>query len=85
MTNMSDIVREHHDTGAYGNAHIRLSDQAKARMEDIHTPEATYPWRINLAAVMFGIPVIVDDTIQPDTWRLVDNTTGETLHTGVIE
>lgn len=87
MVNMTDVLaitdillRQHE----YSHAHFRFSALTKVRLERLFRgPDAT-PLPVTPGLQFMGIPVVVDDAISDGAWTLVDNSTREVLHSGVI-
>jgi hypothetical protein len=80
------LVRERYETGAYGNAHLRMPQSLLDEFCDSlprRTP-AWEPWVPKPLGDLMGIPVVVDPTLPDGVWRLVDTGTDEVLHEGVI-
>lgn len=84
-TELDNLVKHRYETGAYGNAHLALSTSAwtAMRARDLPKPKPKLPWEPDLMQLL-GIPMVVDDDLPDDEWRLVDNTTKQALRSGVL-
>lgn len=89
LTGMTEIVRHRFETGEYGNAHFKMPRSLWDEMCAAAPPMAPEPaWRRALSSPLgdlLAIPVVVDDTLPPGTWRLVDSSTREILYEGRSE
>lgn len=83
LTEINAIVKHRYQTGAYGNAHLKMP---RPLWDDVcataPTPKPEPAWWPGGLDALFGIPIVVDDTLPPGMWRLVDNTTREILQEG---
>jgi hypothetical protein len=80
---ITEIVKERYETGAYGRAHFRMApDFWEAARSVLPKPaRSRQPWEPNLDALL-AIPVVLDESLGPDEWRLVDTVTDEVLARG---
>lgn len=75
---LTAIVRERHQSGAYGNCHLQAHPTVVERLKAATTPPERHPapacapdgwadaWRRLLA-----IPIVPDDSLPEGAWRLV--------------
>lgn len=89
LAELTEIVKRRYETGEYGHAHLKVTptilDEMRRRTPP-PDPDA-YIRRILYGGPLgdlMSIPVVVDDELPPGTWRLVDNSTGETLRAGTV-
>ncbi len=84
LTAIPRIVRDRHTTGSYGSAHFRLNPTLADDMRSQTPPPSLREpaWLGNPIGDLLSIPVRVDNTLPPDTWRLVDTLTGALLFEG---
>lgn len=78
LADLIDIVRERHETGAYGNCHLQVHPTVLERMKAATAPPERTPepawasggwadaWKRLLA-----IPIVIDDTLPGGAWKLI--------------
>lgn len=76
------IVKERYETGAYGTAHFKMPRLLFDAVRAAGPPPAPrVPWAPNLDSLL-AIPIVIDESLGPDEWRLVDTLTKEVLASG---
>ncbi len=83
MSDLTEIVKQHYETGCYGAAHLRMQLPSFDEIKRAYRPPAPSPFD-GLQQLM-SIPIVVDEDVPAGEWRLVDNSTGETLATGATQ
>lgn len=77
------IVKRRYETGEYGSAHFRMTstfwDAVRAVLPK---PQRRMPWESSPLDPLLSIPVMVDDDMGDDEWRLVDIYTEEIVFRG---
>lgn len=80
---ITTIVKRRYQTGEYASTHFRMTTAywEAARIPPMPTPPRM-PWDPAPLDALLGIPVVVDDDLTGDEWRLVDTHTDEILFRG---
>lgn len=72
LAEITAIVRERYETGAYGDCHLRVADDVLDAVRALTTHEAEPKWRMpDGMGQMLGIPLVRDDTLPAGGWQLV--------------
>jgi hypothetical protein len=87
LTEINEIVKRRYLTGDYGNAHLKVALNVWTEMRATvpsSGPSDGQPHLANPGRLgdILGIPVLVDHQLPPAMWRLVDNSSGNTLAEG---
>lgn len=84
MNELTELLRERHETWAHGHAVLRMS---RASLDDFFAsrpPAPTpRPWEPQ-TAWLTGIPVVVDDSVPAGRWRLNTPGTDDVLREGSL-
>lgn len=78
------IVKCRYETGAYGRAHFKMTSPFWEAVRGVipkPTP-ARMPWGPPPLDALLAIPIVIDDDLTGDEWRLVDTHTEEILFRG---
>lgn len=84
---LTEVTRRQYETGCYSGAHLWMR---KADLDAVKRPApvaARYEWARTpdqIHSELMAIRVVVDDEMAANTWKLVDNATGEVLRMGFI-
>jgi hypothetical protein len=77
------IVKRRYETGEYGSAHFRMTSAFwDAARTVVPKPAPRMPWESSPLDPLLAIPIMVDDDLGGDEWRLVDIYTDEILFRG---
>lgn len=78
------IVKRRYETGAYGGAHFVMTSPFWGAVRGvIPKPEpARMPWDTSRLDALLAIPIVLDDDLTGDEWRLVDTHTKQVLFRG---
>lgn len=88
MADLQTIVRQRYETGAYGNAHLRMhrTDWDHARATWPPTGPQPPIWSPEHAMKqLLSIPILLDDSMPVGHWQLVDNTTRDVVTEGTFD
>ncbi len=78
---LTRLVREHYESGRHGDAHLILSAETCTALPR-SAPPSPFALPPSPFALLLGIPIVVDDRLQPGEWRLVGNAEGEVRECG---
>jgi hypothetical protein len=81
---LKDILKKRHDNGAYGNSFLSMDKTTYDSYIKIHSTVPRLGFLTHPLAILFGIPVVVDDTIREGYWQLRDTHTKRVLHEGAF-
>jgi hypothetical protein len=85
---LDDIVRQRYETGAYGNAHIRMHragwEHALATWPKPGPPPPIWSPEHALTQLL-SVPIVLDDSMPLGQWQLVDNTTDDVITEGTFD
>ncbi len=77
------IVKRRYETGDYGRAHFRMTTAFREAARTLPRPAPPrMPWDPQPLDALLSIPILVDDDMDGDAWRLVDTNTEEILFRG---
>lgn len=87
LSEINEIVKRRYFTGDYGNAHLKVALNVWIEMRATVPSSGSGDGQAHLAILgrlgdILGIPVLVDHQLPPAMWRLVDNSSGNTLAEG---
>lgn len=84
---LTALTKERYETGAYGGCHLVIAaDVLEAvRLTAPVEPPSRLDFALGFAAPMqalLGIPIVVDELLEPGHWRLVETLTREIRREG---
>jgi transposase len=81
---LTAIVRHRYETGAYGSAHFRITSALWEAVRTLLPKPAPppMPWERPSLDPLLAIPIVLDDDMDGDAWRLVDIYSDEILFRG---
>jgi len=82
FTEINRIVKHRYETGAYGSAHFRMTSAMREAARMLPKPPPRMAWETSPLDSLLSIPIVVDDDLSDDEWRLVDTHTEEILFRG---
>ncbi len=75
IVTLAATLREHYDTGKYGNAFLIMRADVRDKLREMF---GASPGSRDIASQLIGIPVLLDNGCEV-AWRLVDRRTGDVL------
>lgn len=80
FSEINRIVKHRYQTGAYGSAHFRMTTPFWEAARALPRPAPPQmPWDPSPLDPLLSIPIVLDDDLSGDEWRLVDTYTEEIL------
>lgn len=81
MSDLTELVKRHYETGCYGTARLRMRQSTFGELKHAHQAPSFSPF--DSLGQLMSIPIVVDEEVPDGEFRLVDNSTGEILATGL--
>lgn len=87
MAELRDIARRHYETGEFAGSRLKMGETAlqALRANCAPPPEPAHSWEPRPLGDIAGIPIDIEPSMEPASWRLVDGITGVTLREGRVE
>lgn len=84
MEIIDSILRHHYCTGIYGHTHFLVSAEVLDVMSSEWREKQPPTYEFDFGARTMSIPVILDTTLAPGHWRLVNTSTKDVIHAGKL-
>jgi hypothetical protein len=71
LADITAIVRERHQTGAYGDCHFRVAPDVLELMRQVPAAPKRHPWAAGALGSLLDIPVVNGEGLPAGAWQLV--------------